>query len=94
MSLADSTPVPVILPDLGASGSPLRISNWFVEPGDDVLAGDAILEVLLPGVTCDIPAPVSGRIDRIAKDVEATVQTGDTLAWIVPVDSGSNSDET
>ena len=79
-----STSVPVIVPDLGTSGTPLTISSWFVDPDTDVLAGDALLEVLLPGITCDIAAPVSGRLDRIEKNVDSSVQAGDVLAWIIP----------
>ena len=88
-----ATAVPVIVPELGTSGSPLTISSWFVEPGDSVLAGDTLLEVLLPGITCDIAAPVSGCLDRIERDVDSSVQTGDILAWIIPVPADAVSDD-
>lgn len=88
-----SSPVPVTVPNLGNSTAPLTVNHWFVEPGEAVLAGDALLEVLFPGITCDIVAPVSGRLDRIAKDVDAVVHTGEILGWIVPEAVASEFDD-
>ena len=51
---------PIILPDLGVG--PLTLSVWFVEPGDPVLQGERVLEVLAEGVTFDITAPATGKL--------------------------------
>jgi pyruvate/2-oxoglutarate dehydrogenase complex dihydrolipoamide acyltransferase (E2) component len=56
---------PVILPDVGAS--PVWLSLWFAQPGDEVFEGDRLVEVLAPGATFDVAAPVTGRLlERLA----------------------------
>jgi pyruvate/2-oxoglutarate dehydrogenase complex dihydrolipoamide acyltransferase (E2) component len=85
------TPIPVTLPDLGAAGQPLRISAWFVEVGDHVEAGERLVEVVVPGITCDVPTPVAGQVIQIEKDLDAPVSPGDILVWIEPAD---DDDET
>lgn len=51
---------PVVLPDLGAA--PVRLSLWYVAPGDFVYEGDRLLEVLTAGATFDVAAPVTGQL--------------------------------
>ena len=77
---AGATAIP--LPDLGAGGEPVRVSAWFVDPGDLVEAGDAILEVVVPGLTCDVSSPVSGRIVRLVQEIDDLVRPGDVVAWV------------
>jgi pyruvate dehydrogenase E2 component (dihydrolipoamide acetyltransferase) len=74
----------VPLPDLGTGAAPVRISAWFVEVGDQVEAGDPILEVVIPGVTSDVCSPATGRICRILKDIDALVHPGDIVACVEP----------
>jgi 2-oxoisovalerate dehydrogenase E2 component (dihydrolipoyl transacylase) len=50
---------PILLPDLGAD--PVRLSVWFVDPGDQVYEGDRVVEVLSNGATFDVSSPVTGR---------------------------------
>lgn len=78
--------IPVELPELGLGprGEAVQVSGWLVEIGDRVERGDRIVEVLVPGVTFDVVAPVGGRIDRIAVRVDETVPPGGVLAWIDP----------
>ena len=77
--------IPIVLPDLGTAGAALRVSAWFVEPGDSVEAGEPILEVMIPGVTCDVPAPAAGTIARLNHNLDAVVSPGDVVAWIAPL---------
>lgn len=74
--------MPIILPDLGAGKSPVTISGWLVDPGDRVEAGDRVVEVLLPGVTFDVPAPAAGVLTRVVAPTDAQVAVGDVLGWI------------
>lgn len=48
------------MPDLGSADA--VVSLWYVRPGDPVYEGDRVVEVLIPGLTFDVPAPVSGRL--------------------------------
>lgn len=81
----------VVLADLGAPRNQARVSAWFVEAGDSVHAGERLVEVLIPGGTFDVSAPVSGTLSRIAKPLDAVVNTGDTLGWIEP--AGDDDEE-
>ncbi|MBI3864444.1 MAG: hypothetical protein HY290_21390 [Planctomycetia bacterium] len=76
--------VAIVIPDVGAGGAVLRVSAWYVEPGDSVDAGEPVLEVMIPGVTCDVPAPIAGTITRLDRPLDAVVAPGDVVAWIVP----------
>jgi pyruvate/2-oxoglutarate dehydrogenase complex dihydrolipoamide acyltransferase (E2) component len=77
--------VPVPLPDLGTAGEPVSLAAWLVEPGDAVEAGDRILEVVIPGITCDVRAPAAGIIGRLEKAIDAKILPGEIVAWIEPV---------
>lgn len=83
------TTIPVHLPELGTAGQEVRIGYWFVEAGEEVDAGDRLVELLLPGITFDVPAPAAGRILRIEKPADRTARTGDVLGWI---ESGGGED--
>ncbi len=51
----------------------MTFSLWHVRVGDRVTEGDRIAEVLIPGATFDVPAPVSGTL------AERNVQANDPL---------------
>ena len=55
---------PIALPELGANDQPIRVSTWLTQIGEEVVAGEAIVEVLLKGITFDVAAPVSGQLRR------------------------------
>lgn len=73
--------VSVVAPDLGSEG-PARVSAWLVDVGDSVRAGDRLVELLLPGVTYDVHAPVTGRLLQAHVPLNAVVRPGDTLGQI------------
>ena len=77
--------IPVPLPDLGTAGGPIRVSAWFVEVGDSVEIGEPLLEVVTPGITCDVCSPAAGLVIRAAKDLDAPVLPGEVVAWIEPL---------
>jgi len=79
----------VTVPELGAAGSPLKISAWFVDPGDSVEEGDRLFEVLIAGITCDVAATCAGRLIRIEKSLDSEVRTGETVAWIETESTGA-----
>jgi 2-oxoglutarate dehydrogenase E2 component (dihydrolipoamide succinyltransferase)/2-oxoisovalerate dehydrogenase E2 component (dihydrolipoyl transacylase) len=53
-------PTPILLPDLGAGE--VTLSLWYAEPGESVLAGERIVEVLADGATFDVTAPATGTL--------------------------------
>ena len=74
------SPVPIRLPDLGADR--VTASLWFVQPGEAVVEGDRLLEVVIPGATCDVHAPAAGRL--ATRDVQPgdPLATGAILGWL------------
>jgi len=74
--------VPIILPRLDSGKEPIRVCGWLVDEGDLVVKGDAITEVLIPGITFDVIADSTGRLVEIAKPVDSIVHAGDILGWL------------
>lgn len=74
----------VVLPELGTDNEALRLSAWLVEPGDTVIRGDNVAEVLLRGMTFAVEAPESGVFTEVEKPLDAVVSPGDVLGWIEP----------
>lgn len=86
---------PIVLPDLGVGSEPIRVSSWFVNEGEPVEAGDRILELLVAGVTFDVPAPTSGVLAEIHVAMNATVSPRDVVGTIIADDTEANDpDET
>lgn len=73
---------PITLPNLGANDQPIRVSTWLTQIGEDVVAGEAIVEVLLKGITFDVAAPASGQLRRIDRFENDVVVTDDVLGWL------------
>lgn len=73
---------PITLPDLGAEEQQVRVSTWLTQIGEEVLAGDPVVEVLLRGITFDVEAPRSGLLRRIDLFENDVVQPGDVLGWM------------
>lgn len=76
--------VPVVVPQLGAEGQPLRVSLWFVDVGQAILEGDRLVEVMLPGMTFDISATCSGILATIDVREGEEITEGDKLGTITP----------
>jgi len=66
------------VPDLGLSE--LRLSLWLVPRGAIVLEGDRVAELVGPGATVDLEAPVTGRLVAWLVDEDRPVAVGDALA--------------
>ncbi len=76
--------VSVVVPPLGNEGQPLRVSLWFVEVGQSVLAGDRLVELMLPGMTFDVPSPCTGTLTAIIAREGTEIAEGDELGTIRP----------
>ena len=51
---------PITVPDLGWPN--VVVSVWYVKPGENVYAGDRIVELLLGSATFDVTAEESGTL--------------------------------
>ena len=82
---------PLALPELGAAGQQVRVSTWLTQIGEEVTAGDPVVEVLLHGITFDVEATHSGRLRRIELFENDVVEPGETLGWIETAAMGESS---
>ena len=73
-------PTPIILPELGAEV--IRLSVWFVDPGDRVYEGDRVVEVLSNGATFDVLSPVTGRFVEKNAHADDPLVTGQVLGMV------------
>ncbi len=75
----------VVLPELGGPGQPV-LSIWFVEPGEQVFAGDKLVEILVAGATFDVSSPTSGRLTAKLAWPNERLQTGQVLGLVEATD--------
>jgi pyruvate/2-oxoglutarate dehydrogenase complex dihydrolipoamide acyltransferase (E2) component len=73
---------PILMPEIGAEGHPIRVVQWLADLGSEVLAGDRVLEVLTVGVLFSVSSGHTGVL--FSRDVApgSEVQTGDRLGSI------------
>jgi pyruvate/2-oxoglutarate dehydrogenase complex dihydrolipoamide acyltransferase (E2) component len=73
----------IVVPELGARPTePIVVSCWLVDVGDEVIEGDRVVELLLGEITFDVASPATGRLERIAVEVDDPVRPGDVLGTI------------
>ena len=77
--------IPVVVPDCGTEDEPIWVSAWLVDPGTPVTAGERILELRIPGITFDVPAPIDGVLKRFTKGPGRPVTVGETVGWVEPL---------
>lgn len=70
----------ITMPDLGSADA--VVSLWYVHPGDLVYEGDRMVEVLIPGLTFDIPSPVTGRLRERTLLPRDPVEAGQVMGSI------------
>jgi pyruvate/2-oxoglutarate dehydrogenase complex dihydrolipoamide acyltransferase (E2) component len=71
---------PIVVPNVGYPAPALSV--WYARPGERVLAGDRVVELLLGAATFDVPSPCTGYlVERVACPPD-TVHVGDTVGWI------------
>jgi pyruvate dehydrogenase E2 component (dihydrolipoamide acetyltransferase) len=74
--------VEVAMPQMGISVSEGTIVEWRKRPGDWIEADETVADVTTDKVDVEIPAPASGRLERIMVEPGETVAVGTPLAEI------------
>lgn len=67
------------LPDLGEGTVEAEIVEWHVKPGDDVVEGQTIADVMTDKANVEVPAPVSGCVLRVSGEPGDVVAVGGEL---------------
>ena len=81
-SPTDAETVEVTMPQMGVSVAEGTVVIWHKQPGDWVQADETICEITTDKIDCDVPAPVSGRVEELLVQPEQTVPVGTPLARI------------
>ncbi len=69
-------------PDVGEGITEGEIVKWLVKEGDSVSADQPIVEIETDKAVVDIPAPVSGSVQRIHHAAGDTIHVGEVLVTI------------
>jgi pyruvate/2-oxoglutarate dehydrogenase complex dihydrolipoamide acyltransferase (E2) component len=70
------------LPDLGMPGQDVRLSVWLVEQGENVLAGDRLVEILAGPATVDLASPADGVLKEILAEEDEPLKEGQLLGVV------------
>ncbi len=70
----------VVLPDLGTAAAILSV--WYVQPGEQVYAGDRLVEVLVGGATFDVSSPVTGKLAEKCAWPDDRLTSGQILGMV------------
>jgi pyruvate/2-oxoglutarate dehydrogenase complex dihydrolipoamide acyltransferase (E2) component len=74
--------VPIIMPQLGESIAEATIVDVKVNPGDEVVADQEIIEVETNKAVMGVTTPCKGRIDKIVAQVKETYPVGAVLGYV------------
>lgn len=89
MTTGQLTGTTVRMPALGEGVDEGTVTRWLKQPGDHVTADEPLLEVATDKVDTEIPAPVTGVLQRILAEENDVVTVGTDLAVIAAPGTGS-----
>jgi 2-oxoglutarate dehydrogenase E2 component (dihydrolipoamide succinyltransferase) len=79
------------VPTLGESVVEATIGKWFKNEGDFVKADEPLVELETDKVTVEVPAPVSGKLEKIVAAAGTTVTIGALLGSIAEGEAGASA---
>lgn len=80
--------VDIVVPELGLDPTErLTVSCWLVAPGETVVAGDRLIELLADRITYDIASPATGLLVRIRAEIDEPIRCGQVLGTIAVAES-------
>jgi 2-oxoglutarate dehydrogenase E2 component (dihydrolipoamide succinyltransferase) len=86
----------ILVPVLGESVTEATVAKWLKNQGDIVKVDEAVVELETDKVNIEVPAPSSGKIEKISVKEGETVNVGALLGTIVESQSTNvdvNSEE-
>ncbi len=76
------------VPTLGESVTEATVGQWFKHEGDAVARDEPLVELETDKVTIEVPAPVAGKLEKIAVKDGDTVEVGALLAMLAEGEAG------
>ena len=77
------------VPTLGESVTEATIGKWFKKEGDAVKQDEPLVELETDKVTVEVPAPASGKLEKISAQPGATVAIGALLGSVAEGAAGA-----
>lgn len=74
----------VTVPKFGLTMQEANIVRWLKKEGEQVAAGETLLEIETEKITSEIEAPVSGTVTKIFYPEGQAAAVGEVLALIEP----------
>ncbi|MGI9557267.1 MAG: biotin/lipoyl-containing protein, partial [Solirubrobacterales bacterium] len=95
--MAATATVEIQMPEMGESVTEGTILEWHKREGDYVEEGETVVEVSTDKVDAEVPAPASGTITKLLREVDETVDVGAVLAELeagaAPAGNGAAADD-
>jgi len=76
--------VEMVLPKFGLTMAEANIVRWLKNEGEQVTAGEPLLEIETEKITCEVEATTTGTLQKIVAPVGTTVQVSTVIAMIEP----------
>jgi pyruvate dehydrogenase E2 component (dihydrolipoamide acetyltransferase) len=70
------------IPKIGLVMEEVKLVRWLKNVGDNVIAGEPLLEVETEKSVVEIEASATGRLTQILMQVDSQAMVGDQVAWI------------
>src|SRR5688572_31436403 len=70
------------VPEVGESITEVQIGTWLKAEGDAVERDEAVVEIESDKATLELPAPVSGTIEKLLKKKGDVVKIGELIATL------------
>ncbi|MDQ3387025.1 MAG: 2-oxoglutarate dehydrogenase complex dihydrolipoyllysine-residue succinyltransferase [Actinomycetota bacterium] len=86
--------VEIHVPELGESVADATVGRWLKKEGEEVSAGDALVELETDKINFEVEAEEDGVLESIASPEGDTVNVGDVIGTIGAGGSGGSSEET
>lgn len=74
--------IEVRMPDFGGDAHEGTIVAWHKQPGDKLVAGELLVEVMTDKVNIEVEAPAAGVVTAILHAADETVAAGAVIARI------------
>jgi pyruvate/2-oxoglutarate dehydrogenase complex dihydrolipoamide acyltransferase (E2) component len=73
----------ILLPKLGANVAEGSVGDWHVSTGDEIAAGDSLVEIITSKATFDVESDVDGLLASVLAPKGSVVPAGYVLAVVV-----------
>ncbi|HEY3787908.1 MAG TPA: dihydrolipoamide acetyltransferase family protein [Urbifossiella sp.] len=73
------------LPPVGEGLIEVELVHWLVRPGDAVVRGQGLMEVMSDKATMEVPAPFAGTIGELTANPGTKIQVGQVVLSYTPI---------